>query len=40
MLARHHAVEAVCNGERGLRAHLGDDLGRSKIEMRITAKRY
>jgi hypothetical protein len=39
VLARHHAVETVLDGERGLRAHLVDDLWCVQIEMRIQAQR-
>ncbi len=39
MLARHHAVEAVLDRERGLRAELVDDLRRRKVEMRIAPQR-
>ena len=35
MLAGHHTVEAVLDRERGLRAQLGDGLGRVELLVRI-----
>ena len=40
VLARHHAVEAVPLGQRGLGAHLVDDGDRAEVVVRVEAQRH